>query len=68
MFSKEILDTYTRASIELNIFLLTITESPRRYISDKIVGGFIYILSISYLYPIYVLGDIVKQIRGKGFY
>ena len=49
IFSKEILDTYTRASIELNIFLLTITESPRRYISDKTVGGFIYVLSISYL-------------------
>ena len=29
-------------------------ESPRRYISDEIVGGFTYVLSMSYLCPIYV--------------
>ena len=29
-------------------------ESPRRYILDEIVGGFIYILFMSYLCPIYV--------------
>ena len=25
----------------------TVTEPPRRYISDKTVGGFVYILSMS---------------------
>ena len=40
-------------------------ESPRRYILDKIVGGFIYVLFVSYLCPIYVLKDMVDRLRVK---
>ena len=42
-------------------------ESPRRYILDKTVRGFIYVLFISYLYPIYVLKDMVDKLKVKGF-
>ena len=31
--------------------IIIVTESPERYISDEIVGGFIYVPSILYLYP-----------------
>jgi len=39
-------------------------ESPRRYISDKTVGGFINVLPMSHIYS---RRDIVKQIGAKGF-
>ena len=39
-------------------------ESPRRYILDKTVGGFINIPPMSYIYS---RGDIVRQIGAKGF-
>ena len=42
-------------------------ESPRRYILDKTVGGFTYILFISHLCPIYVLEDIADRLKVKGF-
>ena len=41
-------------------------ESPRRYILDETVGGFIYVLSMSHLCPIYVLEDMVDRLGAKG--
>ena len=46
---------------------ISVTESPRRYISDEIVGGFTYVLSMSHLCPIYVLEDTADRLGVKGF-
>jgi len=60
---KPLIDTnyiVIRAIRALSIYkkvLPTITESSRRYISDKIVGGFINVLSTSHVCP---RGDIVR--------
>ena len=65
----QLLQLLTKSDAELNTKL--VTESPRRYISDETVGGFIYVPSMSQrfcLCSIYVPEDIVRQIRGEGFW